>query len=80
MRTLALHNSVYALLANRCGHEDSRTYAGQSLIVDPQGTVIAHAGDTPQLVLADYDLNERSETARQRGFLTSRTARRTLIR
>jgi N-carbamoylputrescine amidase len=74
MRTLAFHNSVYALLANRCGDEEGRTYAGQSMILDPKGEVLAKAGETPQLLLADYDLDFQAEISRMHGFVTSRTA------
>ena len=75
MRTLAFHNSVYTLLANRCGREENRDYAGQSLIIDPQGQVLARADETPQILVADYDLDRQGEVAQLAGFTASKTAK-----
>jgi len=70
MRTLAFHNHVYALLANRCGREDGRAYAGGSLILGPDGTVLARAGASDAALVAEYDLEGRAALARRVGFLT----------
>lgn len=75
MRTLSFHNSVFSLLANRCGVEEERSYAGQSLICGPDGAVLARAGDAPQLVFADCDLEARERIAGERGFLAARITR-----
>ncbi|WP_158272121.1 carbon-nitrogen hydrolase family protein [Marinicauda salina] len=70
MRTLAYHNHVYALLANRCGSEDERAYAGRSLICGPDGSVLARAGDDPEILLAEYGRAARRKTAEARGFVS----------
>ncbi|GGE33628.1 carbon-nitrogen hydrolase [Marinicauda pacifica] len=72
MRTLSFHNSVYSLLANRCGEEVPRAYAGHSLICGPQGEVLARAGRESELLIADYDLEDRRRIARERGFLDAK--------
>jgi len=69
MRTLAYQNHVYAVLANRCGAEDGRRYAGRSLVTGPDGSVLARGGDGPEAVLADYDLKARATLAERSGFL-----------
>lgn len=75
MRTLSFHNSVYSLLANRCGREEERSYAGQSLICAPDGAVLARAGSSAQLLFADCDLDARRQMAEERGFLSARIVR-----
>lgn len=76
MRTLSYHNCVYAALANRCGREEDRVYAGGSLITGPDGSVLAKAGDGAQLLYADIDFDARRARAQTLGWLNSRTARR----
>jgi N-carbamoylputrescine amidase len=75
MRTLSYHNCVYAALANRCGPEETRRYAGASLITGPDGTVLAKAGSGEQLLYAQMDLPARRERAEALGWLSSRTTR-----
>ncbi|MGJ3231974.1 MAG: carbon-nitrogen hydrolase family protein [Oceanicaulis sp.] len=75
MRTLAYQNQVFAALANRCGTEEDRTYAGASLIAGPDGAVLAKASSDQELLIADIDLADRRERADRLGWLASRTAR-----
>ncbi|MGX6648596.1 carbon-nitrogen hydrolase family protein [Maricaulaceae bacterium MS644] len=75
MRTLAYQNCVYAALANRCGPEETRRYAGASLITGPDGAVLAKAGGGEQLLYAEMDLGARRARAEALGWLSSRTAR-----
>lgn len=44
-RTTALHNGLFVALVNRVGVEDGLTFAGGSLVADPQGEVLARAPD-----------------------------------
>ncbi|MEE2526377.1 carbon-nitrogen hydrolase family protein [Hyphobacterium sp. HN65] len=69
MRVLAMQNSVYSILANRCGVEDDTGYGGHSVIAGPDGSLLAEAGDGETVLFADYDLSERAEIARQRRWL-----------
>lgn len=69
MAVMAMQNSVYALLANRCGTEDVVRYAGRSVIAGPDGTILARAGESEEVLLADYDLAQRTQIARQAGWL-----------
>lgn len=74
MRTLSFHNSVYSLLANRCGDEGERSYAGASLICGPQGEVCGRAGNGEELMIVEADIQHRRDIASDRGFLSSRSA------
>lgn len=66
---MAMQNSVYAAMSNRCGSEDDQTYAGHSVIAGPDGTLLARAGSDEQVLIADCDLKHRLKIARKAGWL-----------
>jgi N-carbamoylputrescine amidase len=68
MRTAGYQNHVFTLLANRCGTEEGRAYAGASLITGPDGGVLAKAGSGEAVVTADLDLHRRRALARERAW------------
>ena len=46
LRARAVENQVFVVAANQCGfHDGDRRSYGNSMIVDPWGTVLARAGD-----------------------------------
>jgi predicted amidohydrolase len=51
-RTAAEQYGIYVALSNRTGVEGGVTFAGGSLVAAPDGTVIAHAADHGEAVLA----------------------------
>ncbi|WP_394692489.1 carbon-nitrogen hydrolase family protein [Hyphobacterium sp.] len=69
MRTLAFQNSVYSILANRCGVEGETSYGGHSVIAGPDGTLLAQAGNAETVLTAEYDLTRRAEIAEAYGWL-----------
>lgn len=75
MRTLSFQNCVFSLLANRCGEEEDRTYAGHSLICGPGGNVLKKGGSQPDLLMYDTDIPARRKIAETRGYLNSRSAK-----
>ena len=50
---MAGNHGVSIVYANYCGTEGDLTYVGGSLIVGPHGEILAQAGDTPALLIAD---------------------------
>jgi len=66
---MAMQNSVYAAMSNRCGVEEGTAYAGHSVIAGPQGRLLARAGDQEDVLIADYDLTHRAQIARKAGWL-----------
>jgi N-carbamoylputrescine amidase len=57
VRTAAFQNGYFAALCNRVGQEERLTFAGESFVVAPDGTVVARGRRmTEDLVLADLDL------------------------
>lgn len=56
LRARAIENQVYMAAPAQCGwHQGKRCY-GNSMIVDPWGTVIARASDRESVIFADIDL------------------------
>jgi predicted amidohydrolase len=54
----AIENQAYAVGVNRCGADPNVAYPGHSLVVSPQGRVIADAGGREGLVSAELDLDD----------------------
>ena len=50
---MAANHGVTIAYANYCGTDHDLTYVGGSLIAGPHGEILAHAGDTPALLVAD---------------------------
>jgi predicted amidohydrolase len=64
LRARAIENGAFVLAPAQCGiHPNGRCTYGHSLIVSPWGEVLAEAGDTPGVILADID-PARSTAAR----------------
>lgn len=72
MRAAALQNTVYIALCNRVGKEDAVTFAGASAVIDPNGKVIAEAGDGEQVLYANVDQALVEKTRRERPWLKMR--------
>ncbi|AIR89095.1 carbon-nitrogen hydrolase family protein [Pseudomonas cremoricolorata] len=53
VRARAQENQCYLVYANYCGAEGDIHYCGQSSIVDPDGSLLAMAGQAPCQLLAD---------------------------
>ena len=63
MRSHAIANGVFLVAPNRVGVEDHIEFWGSSFVADPYGNLIKVAGETPEVLLAECDL-ELIETAR----------------
>ncbi|MBA3909509.1 MAG: nitrilase [Rhodobacter sp.] len=51
--TMAANHGVAIAYANYCGIEGDLTYVGGSLVAGPHGEILAQAGETPALLIAD---------------------------
>jgi predicted amidohydrolase len=56
LQARAIENQAYVVGVNRIGKDPYYTYCGRSLIVDPQGTILADAGTTEAFISAQLDL------------------------
>lgn len=54
----AIENQAYVVGVNRCGKDPNVSYAGSSLILDPQGEILAHAGERERMIRASLDIEE----------------------
>ena len=73
MRVAAFHNGYYVALCNRVGHEPKLTFAGESFVCAPDGTVIARAAQgTDEILYADLDFRKNAESHARQLFLRDR--------
>lgn len=72
MRVQAMQNQVFIAMCNRVSAEDEMEFAGESLVIDPNGNVIAKADDTEQLLTCDIDLQEVKEVRKKLDYLSLR--------
>ncbi|MEM7695350.1 MAG: carbon-nitrogen hydrolase family protein [Pseudomonadota bacterium] len=72
-RARAIENGAYLVAAAQSGtHRDGRTTYGHALIVDPWGTVLAEADETPGFALATLDLAMVETVRRQIPVISAR--------
>jgi rfaE bifunctional protein nucleotidyltransferase chain/domain len=55
LRARAIENQIFVIGCNRCGTTDDIEFGGHSMIVAPDGTVLAEAADQPENNLAPLD-------------------------
>jgi omega-amidase len=56
LRARAIENQAFVIAGNRVGESRGTSFFGGSCIVDPNGNVLAEAGDTEELLTAEIDL------------------------
>ena len=73
MRTAAFQNGYWVALCNRVGAEERLTFAGESFVCGPDGTVVARAPHgEDHLLFADVDLSACADSHARRLFLRDR--------
>ncbi len=69
----AIENQAYVVGVNRVGQGGGLDYAGDSMVVDPMGEVLADGGDGgEQVLVADIDPARVADVRRQYPFLADR--------
>ena len=71
-RSHAIANSVHVAAVNRVGTEGSTRFFGGSFVSDAFGRVLAHAGDTEEIIIADLDLSMNRTVQESWGFFRNR--------
>ena len=72
VRVQAFQNSVAVAMCNRVGHEGEMDFAGESLVTDASGNLLAKADDTEQILYADVDLSQSAVTRSSRPYTNLR--------
>ena len=72
MRVQAMQNQVFIAMCNRVGTEGEMEFAGESLVIAPNGDVIAKADDKEQLLTCDIDLQEVKKVRKKQDYLSLR--------
>jgi predicted amidohydrolase len=62
---MAANHGVSIVYANYCGAEGDLTYVGLSVIAGPHGEILAQAGDTPALLVADIPARDPARLSTQ---------------
>ncbi|NOZ13028.1 MAG: carbon-nitrogen hydrolase family protein [Acidobacteria bacterium] len=73
MRVAAFQNGYFTALCNRTGKESGVEFAGESFVCGPDGQVLVRAGTgTDEIVFADIDLKQISESTAEQLFFPDR--------
>lgn len=72
VRIAAMQNNVFIAMCNRVGVEHDMRFCGESIVVDPNGDVVAKADDTEQILYADLDFAVIEKSRIQRPYLDLR--------
>lgn len=65
LRARAIENQVFVVGCNRTGSDGKTLFGGRSAIIDPEGTTLSQANDSPQLIDAEINLT-KVDTVRQK--------------
>ena len=58
LQARAIENQAFVVGVNRCGDDPEFHYAGGSMVVDPQGKVLYHAGDRESITSVAIDVQQ----------------------
>lgn len=72
LRVQAFQNNVFIAMCNRVGKQEHADFAGESLIVNPEGEVIFKADDKEQLIIQEIDLAEVHKVRNKRPYIRTR--------
>ena len=70
--TKSLENGVYLVAPDQFGQNDKMLAYGNSLVVDPWGTVVARASDGERILYANIDLDYLEEVRNRMQTLENR--------
>jgi predicted amidohydrolase len=79
LQARAIENQAYVLAVNRVGSDSFYSYPGRSLIVDPQGEILADAGEHEGFIQTTLDLANLRKYREGLPFLTDMRAGGALI-
>lgn len=72
IRVQAFQNSAAIAMCNRTGREGDMDFSGESMVTDANGSILAMADDTEQIVYAETDLKESGKIRSSRPYTSLR--------
>ncbi|WP_425802976.1 carbon-nitrogen hydrolase family protein [Desulfitobacterium sp. Sab5] len=72
IRVQAMQSSVFIAMCNRVGMEDHMNFIGQSIVIDPNGNIMAKADGSEQILYADIDLHQSSTVRNEKPYFRLR--------
>lgn len=72
MRVSAMQNGVFIAMCNRTGIEHEMHFSGGSIVIGPDGEVLARAGEREEILLAEVDLAAIDRARAVRPYLNLR--------
>ena len=72
IRIAAFQNSVNLVMCNRVGLEGHMDFSGESVFVNPDGSIAALAGDTEQLLFVELDMEKATELRKKKQYIPLR--------
>jgi len=69
LRVAAMQNNVFIACCNRVGAEHAMEFYGESIVIDPNGDIVAKAGEDETLLIAEIDLSMVGLVRKQRPYL-----------
>lgn len=72
VRVQAMQNQVFIAMCNRVGKEGRLKFAGESLVVAPDGTVLKKAGAAEELLTCDVDLQKARDLRKKMPYFATR--------
>lgn len=74
MRISAMQNGVFIAMCNRVGIEDNMDFCGQSIVIDPNGDVVAKANDQEQILYAEIGIGIIEKIRNEKPYIRLRRA------
>lgn len=72
LRIPSMQNNVFVAMCNRVGREDNMDFAGQSIVVNPNGDIVIKADDNEQIIYADIDISEVYKCRNEKTYMSLR--------
>ena len=58
LQARAIENQAFVVAVNRVGSDPDNAFGGQSLVIDPLGTILAHGSDHAEIMTATLDFDQ----------------------
>lgn len=72
LRIPSMQNNVFIAMCNRVGVEGEMDFAGESIVVNPNGDVVIKADDKEQIIYADIYINEVYKCRNEKPYISLR--------